>query len=189
MYEDVVDRAGTADFQQYEIANFARDQSDTSGQGPNASGRVEMEDAGIPAFACRHNVNYWRGGSYHGLGPSAAEYMQGVRTKNWSNTVLYCDCLEQGRRAVEWREALPPLARAGETAAFGLRMNAGWPFDWFQRVTGFDLRHEWSSEIEHLVAAGFARATDERFHLTARGLRFADWVAEQFLRPQVSVAR
>jgi len=76
-------------------------------------------------------VNYWRGGSFYGLGPSATSYVRGVRTKNWSNTQLYCEQLEKGKRAIESREELPPLKRAGETAAFGLRMNTGWPFEEF----------------------------------------------------------
>ena len=46
----------------------------------------------------QHNVNYWRGGSFYGLGPSATGYVRGVRTKNWSNTQLYCDQLEKGNR-------------------------------------------------------------------------------------------
>src|SRR5674476_1186416 len=82
----------------------------------------------IPSLACQHNVNYWRGGSFYGLGPSATGYVRSVRTKNWSNTQLYCDQLEKGKRAIESSEELPPLRRAGEIAAFGLRMNAGWPF-------------------------------------------------------------
>ncbi len=92
----------------------------------------------LPDRACQHNINYWRGGAYHGLGPSAAGYVQGVRTKNWSNTQLYCEQLEQGRRAIESKEELAPVARAGEVAAFGLRMNAGWPFEQFEAATGWD---------------------------------------------------
>src|SRR5215467_13803814 len=98
----------------------------------------------IPTYACRHNVNYWRGGSFHGLGPSAAGYINGVRTRNWSNTVLYCERLEQGKRAIESSEELPPLRRAGEIAAFGLRMNSGWPLAEFKTRTGIDLCREWS---------------------------------------------
>ena len=52
---------------------------------------------------------------------------------------LYCEQLEKGKRAIESREEFPPL-KERETAAFGLRMNAGWPFEEFQRVTGLDLR-------------------------------------------------
>ncbi len=136
----------------------------------------------LPSRACQHNVNYWRGGSFYGLGPSATGYVRGVRTKNWSNTQLYCDQLEQGRRAIETSEELSPRARAGEIAAFGLRMNIGWPFEQFQRVTGWDLRQEWSREIQQLETQGWACSDAERFQLTPAGLRFADTAAELFLR-------
>jgi oxygen-independent coproporphyrinogen-3 oxidase len=121
MYEELINSASRAGFEQYEIANFARL---TAADAKRGSGE-------IPQRACRHNVNYWRGGSYFGLGPSAAGYVGGIRTKNWSNTELYCEKLERGERATESEEELPPLRRAGETAAFGLRMNAGWSFDQF----------------------------------------------------------
>ena len=136
----------------------------------------------IPALACRHNVNYWRGGSFIGLGPSATGYVNGVRTKNWSNTQMYCDQLEKGKRAVESREELAPLAHAGETAAFGLRMAAGWPFEEFQRVTGHDLRNEWADDMASLTARGWGQRSDTGFRLTHDGLRFADAAAELFLR-------
>jgi len=77
---------------------------------------------------------------------------------------------------------LSPEARAGETAAFGLRMNAGWRFDEFQSITGFDLRAGWSEEMNRLVAQGWAEQDDTGFRLNARGLRFADAAAEEFLR-------
>lgn len=172
MYEELITQATRGGFHQYEIANFARH---TPNAAPNSEG-------GIPNRACQHNINYWRGGSFYGLGPSATGYVRGVRTKNWSNTQLYCDQLEKGRRAIESKEELPPRARAGEIAAFGLRMNAGWPFDQFQQVTGWDLRREWSNEMNQLVAQGWGRAEQNRFHLTPNGLRFADSAAELFLR-------
>ena len=168
MYDALATHAAAHNFAQYEVANFAR----TSGP--------TLDD--VPTLACRHNVNYWRGGYYHGLGPSAAGYVRGMRTKNWSNTQLYCDQLEKGRRAIESSEELSPLRRAGEIAAFGLRMNTGWPFQQFVSATGFDLRRDWSAEITQLVERGWARLETERFHLTPTGLRFADAAAELFLR-------
>jgi coproporphyrinogen III oxidase-like Fe-S oxidoreductase len=105
-----------------------------------------------------------------------------VRYKNWSNTQLYCEHLAKGERAIESRDVLPPLARAGEIAGFGLRMNAGWPFELFEKVTGFDMRNEWATEMDQLVRRGYAEKTPERFHLTAEGLRFADYAIELFLR-------
>ncbi len=148
----------------------------------SAATTQSSRDPLLPAFACQHNVNYWRGGDFHGLGPSATGYVRGVRTKNWANTQLYCEQLEKGKRAIESREEFPPLKRAGETAAFGLRMNAGWPFVEFQRVTGLDLRQDWSTDMDSLVQKGWAVRSPDRFQLTPQGLRFADAAAELFLR-------
>jgi len=185
MYEELVEHATAAGFRQYEVANFARDAgapvSDPAR--PDALTTLRVGDRrSLPRFACKHNVNYWRGGSFYGLGPSATSYVRGVRTKNWSNTQLYCEQLEKGQRAIESREELPPLRRAGETAAFGLRMTAGWPFAEFQRVTGFDLREEWTSEMGQLTARAWAAQDENHFQLTSKGLRFADAAAELFLR-------
>ncbi|PAW88999.1 MAG: coproporphyrinogen III oxidase [Pedosphaera sp. Tous-C6FEB] len=191
MYEELVATVETNGFRQYEVANFARDERKRSGgvmecgsaetPAPHHSITPSLHHS-VPSLACRHNVNYWRGGQFHALGPSAAGYVRGVRTKNWSNTQLYCEQLEKGVRAIEQREELPPLARAGEIAAFGLRMNVGWGFEEFRSATGFDLHEHWSADMDTLVAEGFAVRTAERFHLTPRGLRFADHAAEKFLR-------
>jgi oxygen-independent coproporphyrinogen III oxidase len=167
MYEVLVDAAQADGFQQYEVANFAR--------------RQPAEPGEIPSRACQHNVNYWRAGSFHGLGPSATGYVRGIRTRNWSNTEKYCQELESGRRAIEFREQLSPRARSGEAAAFGLRMNAGWPFTEFLEVTGYDMRRVWARELQELAEQGLARMDSERFQLTRRGLRFADGIAERFV--------
>jgi oxygen-independent coproporphyrinogen-3 oxidase len=173
MYEELVERAAAAGLVRYEISNFARDRA----------GSPRTATPRLPTHACQHNVNYWRGGSFYGLGPSATSYVRGVRTKNWSNTPLYCEQLERGQRAIESREELSPLARAGETAAFGLRMAAGWPFAEFRRITGHDLPREWGGEMAQLCRQGWGCLTRGRFRLTPLGLRFADTAAELFLRP------
>jgi oxygen-independent coproporphyrinogen-3 oxidase len=170
MYEELLRAAARHGYCQYEIANFAKHRG---------SGGSEP---GIPDLACRHNVNYWRGGSFYGLGPGATSCVGGVRARNLADTLKYCEQLETGRRAIEFTEQLSPLGRAGEVAAFGLRMNAGWPFAEFERATGFDLRQQWAAEMELLQRHGLACIEPDRFQLTARGLRFADLAAEHFLR-------
>jgi len=168
MYDELLSAAAAAGFHQYEVSNFARHFSTVPGETPD--------------HACRHNINCWRGGSFYGLGPSAAGYVRGVRTKNVSNTKLYCAQLEQGRRAIESSEELAPLARAGEIAAFGLRMTAGWPLLQFQERTGFELQREWKSEINRMLDLGYGKLDRQRFQLTRQGLRYADWAAAEFLR-------
>ena len=54
--------------------------------------RRRLEAAGMPAYEisnyaapgqeCRHNLLYWSGGDYIGLGPSAASHVQGWRWRN-----------------------------------------------------------------------------------------------------------
>lgn len=171
MFERLVRVAGELGYAQYEISNFATVGAD-----------------GVQR-RCLHNVNYWKGGFYHALGPSASGHVPvpgrrlGLRTKNWSNTTLYCEQVEAGRRPVDLLDPLEDLARAGEIAAFGLRMNEGWDLAHFREVTGFDLDVEWGADIDRLVRQGSARLADGRFHLTPEGLRFADLAGECFVRP------
>ncbi|MBG87168.1 MAG: coproporphyrinogen III oxidase [Verrucomicrobiales bacterium] len=169
MYERLVELAESNGYRQYEVANFA-----------SHNGNLGEDDN--PDKACRHNINYWRGASFHGLGPSATGYVRGKRSKNWANTQLYCDLIEQGKRAFDFNEELSPLARAGETAAFGLRMNRGWRFDEFDAATGFDLRHEWAPEMEELCDRGLGLQTANGFRLSTRGHRLADAAGSSFLR-------
>jgi oxygen-independent coproporphyrinogen-3 oxidase len=197
MYEELVEHAARAGLEQYEVANFARPgprpelapgrkvldgAAPVALSPPGAQAPRNAPEPGLPFFCCRHNVNYWRGGSFYGVGPSATGYVRGARTKNWSNVRRYCELLERDERAIESREELSPLARAGETAAFGLRMLAGWPFTEFQRATGYDLRREWAGDMAQLVEQGWGRLSPDRFQLTPQGLRFADAAARLFLR-------
>jgi oxygen-independent coproporphyrinogen III oxidase len=167
MYEELLEFTAASGLRQYEIANFARH------RGP--------EHPPIPDHACHHNINYWRGGSFFGLGPSASGYIHSVRTRNTANTRSYCERLERAQSPIENRDLLPPVARAGEVAAFGLRMTSGWRFEEFEMITGFDLRQTWQQEMNQLVARGWGQLDLDGFRLTPRGLRFADAAAELFL--------
>lgn len=170
MYELLLDRTEAAGFRQYEIANFARD--------PVAA----PAGAGPPRHACRHNLGYWNGTPFYGLGPSASEYVGGVRRTHSADTLSYCLQLEQGGRPAQLIDRLPPLQRAGEIAAFGLRRTSGWVNGEFLAATGFDLLQEWKEEIGQTISEGFGTLRGDRFALTARGLRFADDVGARFLR-------
>ena len=170
MYDELIDTAAAAGFAQYEVANFAQHDGEPSAE--------------LPSRACRHNVNYWRGGACQALGPSASGYVDGRRIRNIANTERYCEQLVLGQRAHESVEQLSPLASAGETAAFGLRMNAGWPFGLFEQTTGHDLRADWAGDMQRAVESDWGVRSDDRFHLTRQGMRFADTVAEWFIRPE-----
>jgi oxygen-independent coproporphyrinogen-3 oxidase len=185
-YDALVDRSAAAGFRQYEVANFARDRRAGEAGESGAFTGAGMSD--VPAFACRHNVAYWMGHDFFGCGPSASEYVDGMRSRNWANTTMYCEQSERGRRSKEFAEALGPLARAGELAAFGLRMNAGWRYTEFEARTGFDLRNEWAEDLRFLEACGWAERGEAGFRLNRQGLRFADSAAVRMLRPEAAEA-
>ena len=168
MYDELVEKAYENGLFRYEVSNFARNKDNVNN--------------GIPSFACKHNVNYWRGGWYYGAGVSASGFKDGIRTKNVSDTELYCELLKDGKSPVEEIDKIPPLSRAGEIAAFGLRMDVGWGYKEFLNVTGFDLRSHWQKEMDHLIRLGYAVADEKSFRLTPIGLRFADWAGELFIR-------
>jgi oxygen-independent coproporphyrinogen-3 oxidase len=177
MYEQLIDVSGEHGFHQYEVANFAR----------TAPAIPCLTPLDTPSRACRHNLNYWRGGAFHGVGPSATGYVRGERTDNWSNTQLWCEQLESGKRAIQSREKLEGMRRAGEIAAFSLRRVAGWRFHEFVEVTGYNLRDHWQAEMNDLVERGWGSADEGGFRLTRTGLRFADAAAEMFLREASAV--
>ncbi len=59
LFSQAVELLARRGFRQYEISNFA-----------------------LPGYECQHNLNYWRGGEYVGLGPAAASHFKGYRYKN-----------------------------------------------------------------------------------------------------------
>ncbi len=169
MYRRLVDRTAETGFVQYEIANFARDAAATKTE--------------LPRRACRHNVNYWTGGEYYGLGPAAAGHLNGWRYQNWPSVSAYCRAVAAELPPRDPGERLSPPAKAGETAAFWLRMNRGIDLIRFRELTGYDFRTQWKQELTALVERGWGERRDRFFRLTPVGLRFADAAAAEFLSP------
>jgi len=96
LFESAVDFLRAHGFTHYEISNFA-----------------------LPGSECLHNLNYWRGGAYIGLGPAAASHTGGMRFKN-------APCLERYLNAPlstrEEEERLDDGRKAGEEAMLRLRL-------------------------------------------------------------------
>lgn len=167
MYRLLLDLSAENGFEQYEIANFAK----------------ASPSGGLPLRVCRHNVNYWTGGEYLGLGPAAASHVQGCRYQNWSDVQQYCAAVEAGKPPRDpGGERLDPLAKASETAAFWLRMNCGIHFHAFQQRTGFNFEKDWAEEQQSLIARGWGERRENCFRLTREGLRFADAAGAELLR-------
>jgi len=79
----------------------------------------------------RHNMNYWTGGDYIGIGPAAWSYLDGVRFRNAASLEEYCRLTEFGS-PVAFSEHVTGEAAAREAAVLGLRTGSG--LDWARFV-------------------------------------------------------
>jgi oxygen-independent coproporphyrinogen III oxidase len=68
---------------------------------------------------CLHNLNYWRGGEYLGLGPAAASHLKSKRFKNTADLPVY---MKNPTALVEGVEQLDPRRKAAEEAMLRLRL-------------------------------------------------------------------
>ncbi len=158
MYLGAVERLLAAGYVHYEIANFA-----------------------LPGRESRHNLNYWTGGEYLGLGAGAASYLAGERRVNAGDVAAYSALLAAGRSPVESSERLDPEKRAREALMLGLRMTAGVDLAAFQARTGFDARGLFGPTLDGHVRAGRVECSADRLRLTLEGLLLANSVMSDFI--------
>jgi putative oxygen-independent coproporphyrinogen III oxidase len=137
-FEQVVQRLTGAGFRWYETANFCR--------------------PGRPAtavdFRARHNLAYWQGRDYLGLGIGAVSTVAGRRWRNTPRLAGYLEALAAGRRPARELELLDGDVRRRERVMLGLRLDE--PLE----LTGLEAVLD-TSALERLEGLGLAIATGE----------------------------
>ena len=110
-----------AGYQQYELSNFS-----------------------LPEFQCHHNMQYWQGGSYLGLGPSAQSFVGLARFGNVANLAKYCEEIEANSLPIRNYELLQSDQAIRESIILGLRMIEGVPLEQIEKI---DDRSNWHSHF------------------------------------------
>jgi len=154
--------------------------------------RRRLADAGLAAYEisnyarpgepCRHNLLYWTGGNYIGLGPSAASHVEGRRWKNRPHLGEWERAVSAGQLPLAEFEHLSDEQRRGEWVMLRLRLAEGVAFADYTARWGRDAREVYADELQRLSAPGLLEVTQERFVLSEAGLAVADAVAAEFLR-------
>ncbi len=150
MYEAGVAWMGAHGYAQYEISNFAR-----------------------PGFECKHNMGYWQGAWYLGMGLAAhsmlpdptgkAAYLRMANPERMEDYAL----LEQGlAKAVPVSQAEARF----ETLMLGLRTAQGVSEGAFFRRHGLSLAEAYGDKMRKIEAEGLGRWEAGRFALTPKGL-------------------
>jgi oxygen-independent coproporphyrinogen-3 oxidase len=164
MAELIEDKLREAGLERYEISNYAK-----------------------PGRHSRHNVNYWRGGDYLGVGAGAHSYRKtganGLMGRRWSNEkspARYMQQIGTSSQAVVARENIEPAKAASEFMFLGLRMIEGISQDSFRVRFGrspvefFPRMSDWLEGELMEQKNGFLR-------LTHKGLMVANSIFVQFM--------
>jgi oxygen-independent coproporphyrinogen-3 oxidase len=139
MFERTRELLGAAGLVEYEISNFAR-----------------------PGCESRHNLAYWRGADYLGLGPSACSTVGTWRWKNVPDTAAYRERIARGASVREELEELSAATRA----------KVGVARDEFVLE---------EAKLKKLESDRLAFEEEGRVKLTPRGKLVADSVAAMFV--------
>ncbi len=106
-FERVVARLTAAGYRWYETANFCR--------------LPELADG--RDLRSRHNLAYWRGRDYLGLGIGAVSTIEGRRWRTTPRLGLYLAALAAGERPPREVESLPGRVQSAERVLLGLRLD------------------------------------------------------------------
>lgn len=139
-------------------------------------GHYEISNFAKPGRECRHNLLYWGGGEYIGLGPSAHSHWAGKRWGNIRDLGAYCRKLEAGTSVRAFEEQLEPEAKARETLVMWLRRLEGIPREAFRTQTGFDYVELCADALPWMEREGLVEQRDGTLRLTERGLFLSDGI-------------
>lgn len=145
--------------------------------------RYEISNHARPGAECRHNIHYWQGGQYVGLGAGAYSFRNGDRTGNERDVRSYIRRMSEAGCAEVERDQLSARARARECAVMWLRLLDGIDPTAFQARTGFDLEELLGGDLPHLLQGGWLEWTPNqtRLRLTSRALPVADSVLSELV--------
>ena len=151
LYEATQELCGRAGFAAYEVSNHA------------AAGR-----------ACRHNLTYWRGGDYVGVGPGAhgrLTFDGATRaTRQIKAPALWLKRVDSAGHGTQEDVAIAPLARSEELLMMGLRLAEGVNRARFRRLAGRPLDQALDAvALSRLITLGLIDADHRAVRATPRG--------------------
>ncbi|HYP28798.1 MAG TPA: radical SAM family heme chaperone HemW [Blastocatellia bacterium] len=161
MYRMTCEATREAGYEQYEISNFA-----SLRNGPLRS---------------KHNMKYWTGAPFYGMGCGAHSYDGRDRWVNVLKTESYIERVESTGRAIAERNTLSDEERASEALFMQLRLTEGISLPEFRSRYGLDVVARHGAELERLAEAGLVEVRDERLRLTDAGLLLSNEVFVAFV--------
>ena len=141
--------------------------------------RYEISNYAKPGRECSHNIGYWTGVPYLGLGLGASSYLDGCWFTVNPDMKQY---LEEKPGMFTDIEKLTKKDMEEEFFYVGLRMTAGVSLSEFERRFGISAKEVYPGLMETFVKEKAARFEGDRFVLTDYGLDVSNYIMAQFLQ-------
>ena len=122
---------------------------------------------------CRHNIGYWEGANWWGVGPGAHSRVGGVRWWNVKHPTAWTGRITAGDSPAYAREVLDAETRRVERVLLEVRLASGLQLD--------VLDDAGRAAVDDLVRDGLVLAAEQRLVLTTRGRLLADAVVRSLL--------
>jgi oxygen-independent coproporphyrinogen-3 oxidase len=149
---------------------------------PRGFAHYEVSNLALPGFESRNNANYWGGGPYWALGPSAHGFDgERQRWKNVPDWEEYVRRIMAGASAEAEREELSLEQRRIEYLFTALRTNRGLNLEAFSQQFGHDIMQRNSTLLKKLLKEGLATLDNGHFALTFSGKMLADEIVRKLL--------
>jgi putative oxygen-independent coproporphyrinogen III oxidase len=185
MYEWAGETLDANGYVQYEISNWAKDLA-LGGQAPRRGAH------GSPAFACRHNLQYWRSLPYLAFGAGAHGYADGYRFSNVLRIKTYIERLNSVNGSLDTAFPIAPATvnhhkqtltdDMSEYMLNNLRLvKAGASDTDFKSRFGSGLMDVYSAELEELIRFGLLEWDEDSIKLTKRGRLLGNQVFMRFV--------
>lgn len=151
-----------------------RDQSIMFMQGAallEASGYLHYEISNFSrmGYQCRHNLGYWEGAPYLGLGPSATSTIGERRWTNPASLSAWIERVKNGNLDSN-AEVLTPKTRALELVMLRLRTARGLRLKAYKDMTGRDFLHDHQKFVQTMHENGLVRIRNGYLSLTRSGM-------------------
>ncbi len=157
-YELASEVLAGAGYQQYEISNWSR-----------------------AGFESRHNLTYWTGGEYLGLGCGAHSYVDNTRRANLYSLEEYLSRALKDEPPTASTEVIDSDTALAEAIILGLRLNRGISVDSINKRFQADILKRYSVEVTELKDAGLLTNDNGYLKLTPRGRLLGNEVFLRFL--------
>lgn len=143
--------------------------------------RYEISNYAASGNQCRHNLNYWRNGSYLGLGAGAVSCLSGFRFSTVREPESFAGLVHKGELPLDEGECLPLAARFRESVVMGLRMIEGISLARLQRRFGLTPAGYYGKMLEELQEQGLIVLASDSLRLTEAGLPVANQVLSRLV--------